>query len=217
MNDKFTNVYLDTVNPPTRFEELKNRFSVIADTLEQIRNDIIEMLTISYVDEWLAELNYFASYNLSKTEGKADYDSEFIQHENDEFHHRHEIAKRLRELGAPVPTVPLDQFVYLNSRGTNWKQEFSDNSNEDLTNRFIEENEAIEWYTLCTEYTKQTEDHTSYTLFKKIKADEEQHRLDLGDLGVQAGIFKKDVLALPADGNIDPTIHEISINSDEKL
>lgn len=209
MNDKFTDVYLNTVNPPTRFEDLKRRFSAVADTSEQIRNDIIEMLNISYVDEWLAELNYFASYSLSKTEGKADYDPEFIQHEMDEFHHRHELTKRLRELGAPVPTIPIDQFIHINSRGGEWKQELSDESNEILSNRFIEENEAIEWYTLYVEYTKQTEDHTSYTLFKKIKEDEEQHRLDLGDLGVQSGIFKKDVLAMPANGDVDPKLHKV--------
>ena len=209
MNDKFTDVYLDTVNPPTRFEELKKRFTEVPSDPEQIRRDIIEMLTISYVDEWLAEFNYFASYNLSKTEGKVDYDPEFQQHEKEEYDHRHDLVNRLRELGAPVPTIPLDQFIYVNSRGTNWKQEFSDISNEQLKNRFVEENEAIEWYTLCVEYTRHTDDHTTYTLFKKIKADEEQHRLDLSDLGVQSGIFKKDSLAMPASGDIDPTLKSV--------
>ena len=217
MNDKFTDVYLDTVNPPTRFEELKRRFAEVPSDPDQIRRDIVEMLTISYVDEWLAEMNYFASYNLSKTEGKTDYDPEFQQHEKEEYEHRHDIVTRLRELGAPVPTIPLDQFIYVNSRGTNWKQEFSDISNEQLKNRFVEENEAIEWYTLCVEYTRHTDDHTTYTLFKKIKADEEQHRLDLGDLGVQSGIFKKDVLAMPANGDIDPELHKVSTDVDAEL
>lgn len=217
MNDKFTDAYLDTVNPPSRFEELKNRFSVVSDDPEQIRRDIIEMLTISYVDEWLAEMNYFASYNLSKTEGKVDYDPEFQQHEKEEYDHRHDFANRLRELGAQVPTIPIDQFVYVNSRGTNWKQELSDISVEQLKNRFVEENEAIEWYTLCVEYTRHTNDHTTYTLFKKVKADEEQHRLDLGDLGVQSGVFKKDILSMPANGDIDPTLHIASQELDKGL
>ena len=217
MNDKFTDAYLDTVNPPSRFEELKRRFAEVPSDPEQIRRDIIEMLTISYVDEWLAEMNYFASYNLSKTEGKVDYDPEFQQHEKEEYDHRHDFANRLRELGAQVPTIPIDQFVYVNSRGTNWKQEFSDISNEQLKNRFVEENEAIEWYTLCVEYTRHTDDNTTYTLFKKIKADEEQHRLDLGDLGVQSGIFKKDVLAMPANGDIDPELHKVSTDVDAEL
>lgn len=217
MNDKFTDAYLDTVNPPSRFEELKNRFAEVPSDPDQIRRDIVEMLTISYVDEWLAEMNYFASYNLSKTEGKVDYDPEFQQHEKEEYDHRHDFANRLRELGAPVPTIPLDQFIYVNSRGQMWKQEFSDISNEQLKNRFVEENEAIEWYTLCANYTRQTDDNTTYTLFKKIKADEEQHRLDLGDLGVQSGIFKKDVLAMPANGDIDPELHKVSTDVDAEL
>lgn len=206
MNDKLTDAYLSTINPPSRFEELKEKFSIVAEDPVQQKNDIIEMLTISYVDEWLAEGNYFASYNLSKTEGKVDVDPEFQQHEKEEYDHRHDIANRLRELGAPVPTIPLSQFEHLNSRGLDWKQEFSDNSYAQLKNRFIEENEAIEWYQICVNYTRKTQDNTTHSLFKKIKADEEQHRLDLGDLGVQANIFKKDILSLPATGDIDPEL-----------
>ena len=109
---------------------------------------------------------------------------------------------RLRELGVPAPLIPLDQFIYTNSRGTDWKQEQSDISNQQLLNRYKEENEAIEWYTLCVNYTRKTQDTTTYTLFKKLKSDEERHRLDLGDLGVQSGILKKDALSFPLAGGI---------------
>ena len=202
MNDKITDAYLDIVDPPSRFDELKKRFEIVAKDSDSVKRDIIDMLIISYVDEWLAELNYFASYNLSKTEGKVDFDPEFQQHEKEEYDHRHDILMRLRELGVPAPLIPLDQFIYINSRGTDWKQEQSDISNQQLLNRYKEENEAIEWYTLCVNYTRKTQDTTTYILFKKLKSDEERHRLDLGDLGVQSGILKKDALSFPPAGDI---------------
>lgn len=190
IENEFTDTYLDIVNPITRFEELKMRFSKEAKDKEQQKRDIIELLIISYIDEWLAEINYLASYNLSKTSGKVDFDPEFKQHEEEEREHKYKFINRLRELNAEAPKVPIDKWKDLNSRGTEWKQEFDYDSHKILLRRLEEEKQAIEFYTLCINYTKKTNDTTSHRLFKKVKEDEEKHLLELRDLARECGIYE---------------------------
>lgn len=63
------------------------------------------------------------------------------------------------------------------------------NSNAILLRRLKEEKEAIEFYTLCINYSKKSEDSTTYRLFKKVKEDEEKHLLDLRDLAKEHEIY----------------------------
>lgn len=178
--------------PKTRWEELQEKFGSVIDTSldsDTIFELIKELLTIAIVDEQLAELNYLQSYNLELTEGKTDFDPEFEQHESDEREHKYELIERLRELDASVIFVPIDQWIYINSRGTEWKQEFEKQSSEVILNRLKEEEQAVEFYTLATEFTRQTTDTTTYTLFKKIKEDEEEHIKDLRDLARDHGFL----------------------------
>lgn len=134
-------------------------------------------------------MNYLASYNLSKTEGKADFDPEFKQHEEEERQHKYDFINRLRELNAQVLNQPINDWIYFNSRGEEWNQEFEFDSKKILLNRLKEEKEAIEFYTLCIEYTKKSTDSTTYRLFKKVKEDEERHLLDLRDLAREHGVY----------------------------
>ncbi len=189
--DKFTETYLNDFKEEDRFAELKERFSTVSDDKEQQVKDIIELLNISYADEELAEYNYFASYNLSKTDGKSDVDPEFEQHEDEERDHKNKLINRLRELRQSVPCIPIEKWKDYNSRGKKWKQECDNNSLDILLNRDEEEIQAIEWYELCVNYTKLTSDSTTYTLFKELKADEEKHHKDLMDLKSEYGQIKE--------------------------
>ena len=193
----FEDAYLVAINPSetelTRWDMIKEKFSLEnRETLDEstFAEYVKELLVISVIDEQLAELNYLQSYNLSKTEGKSDFDPEFEQHEEDERQHKYDLIKRLRELDAEIIFTPIDQWIPLNSRGTEWKQEFSNQSSEILLNRLKEEEEAVEFYGLATEFVRGTDDTTTYTLFKKIKEDEEEHVKDLRDLGREYGFIK---------------------------
>ena len=141
------------------------------------------------VDEQLAELNYLQSYNLSKTEGKTDFDPEFEKHEEEERQHKYDFINRLRELDSSVIFMPIDQWVDINSCGTEWKQEMSSQSSELIKNRLEEEKHAVEFYGLCVDFLRGKSDSTTYTLFKKVKEDEEEHIKDLRDLARDHGFL----------------------------
>ena len=191
----FNEAYLNTLNDQT---PKKDRLEVLIDAYKNKQNlskeDIIELLHIAIIDEWLAEFNYFASYNLSKTDGKSDYDPEFEQHENEEREHRKMLVNRLRELNTPVPIKLLSDFQKLNSNGDKWTQELNFDSNKILLNRYNEELNAIKYYDLVLyviHKLKETGDFDSTTqqIIKKIKADEETHAKDLRDLLVEHGVL----------------------------
>jgi bacterioferritin len=193
--DTFNEAYLNTLNDQT---PKKDRLEILIDTYKNKQNlskeDIIELLHIAIIDEWLAEFNYFASYNLSKTDGKSDYDPEFEQHENEEREHRKMLVNRLRELNTPVPIKLLSDFQKLNSNGNKWTQELNSDSNKILLNRYNEELNAIKYYDLILyviQKLKETGDFDSTTqqIIKKIKADEETHAKDLRDLLVEHGVL----------------------------
>ena len=80
-------------------------------------------------------------------------------------------------------------MIYFNSRGVEWKQEFSNQSSDIIIRRLEEEKQAVEFYTLATEFVRATTDTTTYTLFKKIKEDEEKHVMDLRDLARDHGFL----------------------------
>ena len=191
----FNEAYLNTLNDQT---PKKDRLEILIDAYKNKQNlskeDIIELLHIAIIDEWLAEFNYFASYNLSKTDGKSDYDPEFEQHENEEREHRKMLVNRLRELNTPVPIKLLSDFQKLNSNGDKWTQELNFDSNKILLNRYNEELNAIKYYDLILyviHKLKDTGDFDSTTqqIIKKIKADEETHAKDLRDLLVEHGVL----------------------------
>jgi bacterioferritin (cytochrome b1) len=186
------NAAMDAEEPPkTRWEEIQLKFAVETRPEDEVLlNGLIrELLSIAIVDEQLAELNYLQSYNLEKTEGKTDFDPEFEQHESDEREHKYELIERLRELDAEVIFLPVDQWIHMNSRGVEWKQEFDVQSSDVILRRLEEEKQAVEFYTLATEFVKGTADSTTYTLFKKIKEDEEEHVKDLRDLARDHGFL----------------------------
>jgi bacterioferritin (cytochrome b1) len=151
---------------------------------------IKNLLAIAIADEQLAELNYLYSYSLEKTEGKADFDPEFEQHEEEERQHKYDLINRLRELDAKVIFVPIEQMIYFNSIGVEWKQEFSEISRDVILRRLEEEEHAVNFYGLATEFVRGTSDTTTYTLFKKIKEDEEKHVKDLRDLARDHGFLE---------------------------
>ena len=167
-----------------RFDNLCNIYTLdnIDDTNSDLNTKIKDLLVIAIIDEQLAELNYLISYNLSRSEGKSDFDPEFEQHENDEREHKYKLIERLRELDSDIIFTAIEKWQELNSRGTDWKQETLVDSGEILKNRLKEEEEAVEFYTLATNFLRATSDTTTYTLFKQIKEDEEEHVKDLRDL-----------------------------------
>ena len=196
-NILFEETYLNMVNNDSKQDRLAylKDFYNNKETIE--KNDIIELFNIAFMDEFLAEFNYFASWNLSQTEGKNDFDPEFKQHETEEHDHRYEITERLRELGAPIPSKLIQEFFTNNSNGENWKQELMTSSKDILLNRYNEELGAIEFYGLFFKTLRRLpedeRDTTSEMVVKKLKADEEEHAKDLKDLLIENGILTNDL------------------------
>lgn len=206
-NIKYNDAYLKVIGSN---KTEKNRLDALIDEYSAkevpTKEDVIKLLNISLVDEYLAEFNYYASYNLSKTDGKSDYDPEFQQHEEEERDHRKQITDRLRELGAPVPTPQLINFCNENSNGLNWKQETSSSSNDILLNRYNEELNAVKFYSMIFSVLRklpnEIRDTTTEMLIKKIKADEETHAKDLKDLLIEHGILEDSLM--PMSDNSQP-------------
>ena len=187
--DEFAKIYLNNLDKP-RFEILKEEFKQENFELDspKYKDAVIALLNIAVVDEQLAELNYLASYNLSATDGKTDFDPEFKAHEEEEREHKYKLINRLRELNAKVPAIEIWSWQEVNSQGKKWKQEFDSNSIKILKHRFDEEVDAVKFYELCAKFLVGSSDTTTYDLFKEIKEDEEQHVLDLRDLGLGVGV-----------------------------
>lgn len=160
---------------------------------EITKDDIVKLLNIAVCDELLASFNYMISYNLSKTEGKQDFDPEFEKHEDEEKDHADKLIKRLREMNAEVLTIGWADYLSQNSSGADWKQESSTESLTILQNRYNEELGAIKFYAMvldCIRKMKEAGDWDTSTerLIKSIKQDEEEHELDLRDLLEQYGV-----------------------------
>ena len=160
-----------------------------------------ELLNIAVTDELLATYNYMAAKALAKTEGRSDFIDEFEAHEKEEYDHAHQLIDRIREMqGTPLQT-PWAKMPCMNSNGTKWAQEFSNDSSEILLNRYYEELGAIKFYGFILEYLHELKkageyDSTTHTIIKKIKADEEEHALDLRDLLDEYGIEHDDEAAM---------------------
>lgn len=190
----FENAYLVDIGcadpaQQTRFEEIQQLLINNPVGSENEKEIVKQLLMISIVDEQLAELNYLQSYNLTKTTGKTDFDPEFEKHEEEEREHKYDFIERLRELDSAMIFMPIDQWIHLNSRGVEWQQEMSNNSSEIIKHRLEEEKQAVEFYGLCVDYLRGSTDSTTYTLFKKVKEDEEEHIKDLRDLARDHGFI----------------------------
>ena len=187
----------------------KNFQELIEDFSKNISKEgLIQLLNIAVNDELLATYNYLASYTLSKTEGKSDFDPEFGQHEKEEFEHAHMIINRLREMNANVLITPWCDIARCNSAGEEWSQEVDSESTAILLRRYQEEIAAIEFYSFVLGYIKELSkgnesecDTTTHQLIKKIKADEEGHAKDLRDLLTEYGIEVSDDLNPEADNS----------------
>ena len=212
INENLNKAYLEVLNgegekPKSRLDELIAKYSALETPS---KSDIIELLNIALMDEFLAEFNYYSSYNLSESDGKSDYDPEFKQHEDEEREHRKEITNRLRELGAKVPRTMLIDFPSLNSAGTEWKQEQMTSSNDILLHRWNEELGAIKFYGLIFSVLKklplEERDTTTEMLIKHLKADEEEHAKDLKDLLVEHGILTNSLIKDDDNGAVNEQV-----------
>lgn len=164
--------------PAPKETETKEEKNMKGETLEGL-------LKTAVVDELLAAYNYMASYTLSRTTGKVDFDPEFEQHEKEEYSHAHKLLMRLREIDSDgILSMDWKNFPTQNSMGKSWKQEKGNNSLKILDGRIHEEEKAIEFYSRILEFIKEQPewDTTTEQLIKEIKADEERHLLDLRDL-----------------------------------
>lgn len=190
-NTDFEKTYIELLQDEkiSRIDFIKNEFSKKQPT----KQTIAQLLNIAIIDQTLAEYNYFASYNLSKTEGKADFDPEFKQHEQEEREHRYKLVERLRELDMPVPTISLNQYQTLNSDGEEWKQEIDYNSNAILLRRLKEEEKAVAFYSFILSFIgldkTETRDTSTYKVIREIKADEQEHVKDLKDLAIENNLI----------------------------
>lgn len=187
--DEFTKSYLETINKEqSRLQWLKAKYNNKPITIVEI----IELLNISLIDEWLAEFNYFRSYHLSQTVGKSDFDPEFEQHEKEQEQHRRKIADRIRQLGYRISVSSIIQLIPQNSDGQNWKEQTSSNSSKILMNRLNQQKKAVEFYSFFLSIIDKMKekDTTTYKLIRDIKSDEEQHVKDLTDLAIQHGFLQ---------------------------
>jgi ferritin-like protein len=193
MPDTLNSAYLDSIRPEKQ-DRLESMINTYEFKKEITKSDIIDLLKIAIIDEWLAEFNYFASHTLSKTSGKSDFDPEFKQHEDEERDHRNKIVNRLKELGENNILNQLTNFTKLNSNGETWVQESKFDSCTILLNRYNEELNAIKYYDLVLKvlykFKEQGEnDSTTIQLIKNIKADEETHAKDLKELLIEYNVL----------------------------
>lgn len=186
-NSAFLNAYFNIINEDqnSRLDELINEYS---SKKEILVSDIVNLLNIAVCDELLAAFNYKVSYNLSKTDGKADFDPEFEQHEDEENEHADKLIERIKEINEGDPLlIPWNQYPIQNSVGTSWKQESSNDSCLILSNRYLEELNAIKFYkfVLNCVHKLNEKDPVTERLLKSIIEDEERHELDLRELLIQ--------------------------------
>lgn len=183
-----------------------NSLKALYDKKDSItKGDIVYLFEVAINDEMLATYNYLASYMRSVTEGKADFDPEFKAHEKEEYEHLHLLLGRLHEIEPnDVLITKWCDIMTMNATGKKWKQEFSQNSAEIISNRYKEELNAIDFYSFflsVLERQVDDKDTTTIELIKKIKADEETHAKDLRDLITEHRINFNDSIIVPTGDN----------------
>lgn len=191
MNDKINQAYIKQLTKP-RIEQVKQ---LLADNPcnEAV---IADLLVMAFIDEQLAQWNYMLSYNMTVTEGKTDYDPEFKAHQQEQRQHKHMILQRLTQIVGPLKRYfSIDTLSEFNSQGRKWVEQSSNNSYDILLHRLKEQEQAVQFYQYCVQYTENCSDSTTNRLFKKIKQDEQKHVKDLKDLAnqVRPGSQKYDI------------------------
>ncbi len=210
--DIYKNTYLGVIEEQVdiEFSHLWNDLNSLKALYEKkdsiAKGDIVYLFEVAINDEMLATYNYLASYMRSVTEGKADFDPEFKAHEKEECEHLHLLLDRLHEIEPnDVLITKWCDIMTMNAAGKKWRQEFSQNSAEIISNRYKEELNAIDFYSFflsILERQVDDKDTTTIELIKKIKADEETHAKDLRDLITEHGInFNNSVVVPTGDNN----------------
>ena len=138
-------------------------------------SELIRLVGKAYADEMTATLQYQMAAHIARGPGYCDAVPEYLQHMKEEFDHSNEILKRLEQLGV---SMMLD-YSEIQQAGNAWTPIKTKNVKEQLAILIKAEESAIKFYKKIVEVAKEEEDWITNRLFKKLMADEEEHRVDL--------------------------------------
>ncbi len=138
-------------------------------------SELIRLIGKAYADEMTATLQYQMAAHIARGPGYCDAVPEYLQHMKEEFDHSNEVLKRLEQLGV---SMMLD-YGEIQQAGNAWTPIKTKNVKEQLVILIKAEESAIKFYKKIVEVAKEEEDWITNRLFKKLMADEEEHRVDL--------------------------------------
>ena len=138
-------------------------------------SDLIKLIGKAYADEMTATLQYQMAAHAARGEGYCDAVPEYIQHMGEEFEHANQILKRLEQLGV---SLMLD-YAEIQRAGNTWQPIKTNNVKEQLNILIRAETGARDFYKRIVDAAEEEGDYISEQLFKKLMADEEEHRVDL--------------------------------------
>ena len=138
-------------------------------------SELIRLIGKAYADEMTATLQYQMAAHIARGPGYCDAVPEYLQHMKEEFDHSNEVLKRLEQLGV---SMMLD-YGEIQQAGDAWTPIKTKNVKEQLVILIKAEESAIKFYKKIVEVAKEEEDWITNRLFKKLMADEEEHRVDL--------------------------------------
>ena len=138
-------------------------------------SELIRLIGKAYADEMTATLQYQMAAHIARGPGYCDAVPEYLQHMKEEFDHSNEVLKRLEQLGV---SMMLD-YGEIQQAGNAWTPIKTKNVKEQLVILIKAEESAIKFYKKIVEVAKEEEDWITNRLFKKVMADEEEHRVDL--------------------------------------
>lgn len=138
-------------------------------------SELIRLVGKAYADEMTATLQYQMAAHIARGPGYCDAVPEYQQHMKEEFDHSNEILKRLEQLGV---SMILD-YSEIQQAGNSWIPIKTKNVKEQLVILIKAEESARDFYKTIVDVAKEEEDWITNRLFKKLMADEEEHRVDL--------------------------------------
>ena len=138
-------------------------------------SELIRLIGKAYADEMTATLQYQMAAHIARGPGYCDAVPEYLQHMKEEFDHSNEVLKRLEQLGV---SMMLD-YGEIQQAGNAWTPIKTKNVKEQLVILIKAEESAIKFYKKIVEVAKEEEDWITNRLFRKLMADEEEHRVDL--------------------------------------
>ena len=138
-------------------------------------SELIRLIGKAYADEMTATLQYQMAAHIARGPGYCDAVPEYLQHMKEEFDHSNEVLKRLEQLGV---SMMLD-YGEIQQAGNAWTPIKTKNVKEQLVILIKAEESAIKFYKKIVEVAKEEEDWITNRLFKKLMADEAEHRVDL--------------------------------------